>query len=119
VQHDDTPRERAGTLFLDGCTMVLGGFIERCALMVMSGSSNASISGPVWTVSASGTPAFNRVTLFPFALTLLFRCTARGRLLVCDAQPRDHLRPAVFASSAANGLHLNKPHTKMYLKNHL
>jgi hypothetical protein len=58
------------------------------ALMVMSGSLNASISGcPLMQRKTVlfGMLAFNCVTLFPFALTHLFCYTASGQLVVCHA----------------------------------
>jgi hypothetical protein len=71
---------------------------------------------PVWTHCTSGTPAFNCVALFSFALTLTFCYTSYDRLLMPNTKPRGNLRPAVFASSAANGFHLNNPHTAYSLK---
>jgi hypothetical protein len=41
---------------------------------------------PVWSDSATATPASYPLTLFPFVVTSSFCCTARGRLLGCHSQ---------------------------------
>jgi hypothetical protein len=65
---------------------------------------------PVWKHSAPRTPDFYCVTLFSFPPIFPFSCTACGRLVVSYSHDLTCDRPAVFATSAVNGFHLNNSH---------
>jgi hypothetical protein len=66
VQHDDTPREHAGTFSLDGGPQ--HAFFHEFVQVVnpLHQRTERQFVRPVWTDAALGTPAFNRSTQFPF-----------------------------------------------------
>jgi hypothetical protein len=88
LQHDDTPHKAASSSWrYEG----LGGFQNSTVRWWCQGPWMPSSAGhwcPVRTDSAPGTPVFNRVALFPLALTRPFCCTANRRLLVLPATGR-------------------------------
>jgi hypothetical protein len=66
--------------------------------------------------SVTGTPVFNRATLFPVCCRLpVLLHSLRSTTGVSCTQPRDHLRPGILATSATNGFHLNNPNIFSYV----
>jgi hypothetical protein len=83
VQQNDTPCGHVWSLPLDGCMKISLGSIQsmhsptNCSWFTILGDRESNkLFGSVWLAYASGMPAFNCVTLFPFALMHLICYTA-------------------------------------------
>jgi hypothetical protein len=112
VNHSDTPRDHAKALSLDGGRNVL------------KGSTVALNFG--WFITV-GAKKFNYCSRWSCLSGFCIRNAGHTVPVSCNVpvlldnpwspasvscpQPRHHLRPAVIASSAANGFHLNSPRT--------